>query len=310
MVVEQSHPTTMPPPTTGPVDLAVRQNTAFNLQLSGIEDLQRLARLFSASGLFGNSGNSERHIAECATKILAGAEAGFAPFASIAGVTVINGKPGFGANLLAQAIKRHPLYDYRVLEKTEKICRIKFLAGQEELGVEIFTLQMAQRAGLIKDGGMYSKYPEAMLFSRCLSAGMRTHCPDALGGVAAYTPEELGAQGQIDDNGAVTVSVIPEKTAPEPPDPKPPDPALVAQAQAAADRAGFTPEGLESWVEEISSAEAFSLAQLPAKWLQKLVASGISADVVASHNRTAAEALAETPTHWQQPVAQPEPQPA
>lgn len=89
--------------------------------------------------------------------------------------------------------------------------------------------------------------------------------------------------------------------------PKPPDPALVAQAQAAADRAGFTPEGLESWLEEISSGEASSLAQLKAAWLQKLATSGVSADVVARHN--AAAAPAEPPATWQQPAAQAQPQP-
>lgn len=92
-----------------------------------------------------------------------------------------------------------------------------------------------------------------------------------------------------------------------PPAPEPPVPALVAQAQAAANRSGFTPEGLESWLDEISSGEASSLAQLPAHWLQKLATSSISADVVARHNAAAA-APVEPPATWQQPVAQPEPQ--
>ena len=109
------------PPTAG--------STNLNLEVRSADDLQRLGRLFAASGLFGRSGDPNALMAECAIKILAGMEAGFGPFASAAGVSVINGKPGFGANLLAQAIKRHPLYDYRVLEKTDQVCRIKFLAG-------------------------------------------------------------------------------------------------------------------------------------------------------------------------------------
>ena len=91
--------------------------------------------------------------------------------------------------------------------------------------------------------------------------------------------------------------------------PQPPPPALVAQAQAAADRAGFTPEGLESWLDEISNGEASSLAQLPARWLQKLIDTGVHPDVVASHNRNAATPT-EPPATWQQPAAQPEPQPS
>jgi hypothetical protein len=47
-----------------------------------------------------------------------------------------------------------------------------------------------------------------MLFARCLTAGMRTHCPDALGGHTPYTPEELGAPGQIDESGMVVVEDV------------------------------------------------------------------------------------------------------
>ena len=90
--------------------------------------------------------------------------------------------------------------------------------------------------------------------------------------------------------------------------PPPPPPALVSQAQAAADRAGFTPDGLESWLQEISSGEASSLAQLPAAWLQRLIDRGIHPDVVADYNRLAAF-RAELPATWQQPAAQAQPQP-
>lgn len=88
---------------------------------------------------------------------------------------------------------------------------------------------------------------------------------------------------------------------------QPASPALVAQAQAAADGAGFTSEGLESWLEEISSGNASSLAQLPAEWLQKLISKGVHPDVVARHN--AAAAPAELPATWQQPAAQPQSEP-
>jgi hypothetical protein len=263
-----------------------------SLQIQSPDDLQRLARLFSASGLFGRAAGADRdaHMAECAIKILAGMEAGFGSFASIAGISVINGKPGFGANLLAQAIKRHPLYDYRVLEKTDQVCRIKFLAGKEELGIETFTIQMAERANLIGKGGPWKQYPEAMLFARCLSAGMRTHCPDALGGAPAYTPEELGAQGQIDENGVVVATVTEE-----------PRPAprmltttedLTAGALRACEARGLTPAGLVAMCQEISGGEAISLEQLQRNHLARLAKSGITQESAARWN-AAGEALTE-----------------
>ena len=284
--------------------MAAAPGASFSLQLSGIEDLQRLAKLFSASGLFGRSGNAEQHMAECAIKILAGAEAGFGPFASHSGVTVINGKPGFGANLLAQAIKRHPIYDYRVLEKTDQVCRIKFLAGREELGVETFTMEMAKRAGLVKTSGPWAQYPEAMLFARCLTAGMRTHCPDALGGMGAYTPEELGAAGQIDENGVVVATVTeelpphrtPQRTLSTPEE-------LAAGALRACQARGMTPDGILALCQELSNGEATTLLQLPANILARLAKSGVSPETAERCN-AAGEALTtaaddEPPAAWE-----------
>ena len=276
--------------TTNGNALALQQGARFSLQLSTIDDLQRLARLFSASGMFGrSSGNPDAHMAECATKILAGAEAGFAPFASIAGVVVINGRPGFGANLLAQAIKRHPLYDYRVLEKTDQVCRIRFLAGREELGIETFTMEMAKRAGLVKGSGPWAQYPEAMLFARCLTAGMRTHCPDALGGMGAYTPEELGAQGQIDENGVVVATIAEElpphrtqqRTLSTPEE-------LAAGARRACEARGMTPDGILALCQELSSGDATSLDALPPNILARLAKSGVTQETADRFNAAGA----------------------
>ena len=262
--------------------------TSLDLALRSPDDLQRLARLFAASGLFGRGANPDALMAECAIKILAGMEAGFGPFASAAGVSVTNGKPGFGANLLAQAIKRHPQYDYRVLEKTDQVCRIKFLMGREELGVETFTAEMAKRAGLLKDGGMYSKYPEAMLFARCLTAGMRTHCPDALGGMPAYTPEELGATGPIDENGAVVAVTVTEAPA------APTRDQLQAQATHRLKDAGLTGDGFQAMLLELGGEGTQALGQLSDQVLGKLARAGASAETVKRWNAAATAAHAES----------------
>jgi hypothetical protein len=263
--------------------LATTSSAGLSLQIQSPDDLQRLARLFSASGLFGRAAaDPNAHMAECAIKILAGMEAGFGSFASIAGVSVINGRPGFGANLLAQAIKRHPQYDYRVLEKTDQVCRIRFLSGKEELGVETFTMQMAERAGLVK-GGPWKQYPEAMLFARCLSAGMRTHCPDALGGAPAYTPEELGAQGQIDENGAVVVTVTEAAPAQRPAMLTSADD-LAAAALRACNSCGLTADGLAAFCLEVSHGETAVLSELPKNMLARLAKSGVSTETVVRCN--------------------------
>ena len=248
--------------------------SSLSLQVSSVDDLARLARVFAASGLFGRAGNQDTQIAECAIRLMAGMEAGFSPFASATGVHIINGRPAFSANLLAQAVRRHPDYDYRVLEKTAKICRIRFLSRGEVLGEELFTIDMAERAGLLKNP-TWRSYPEAMLFSRALTAGMRTHCPDALGGSPAYTPEELGG----DEVVPVTV------TEPAPPAPAlVPDAELLAKAYAACGDAGLSDDGLIALVDELSKGAAQTLEQMPLPILQRLAKGGVSPETVVRCN--------------------------
>ena len=264
-------------------------SSTLSLQVSSVDDLARLARVFAASGLFGRAGNQETQVAECAIRLMAGMEAGFSPFASATGVHIINGRPAFSANLLAQAVRRHPDYDYRVLEKNAKICRVRFLSRGEELGEETFTIEMAERAGLLKNP-TWRSYPEAMLFSRALTAGMRTHCPDALGGSPAYTPEELGG----DDVVPVTV------TEPAPPAPAlVPDAELLAKAYAACGDAGLSDDGLIALVDELSQGAAQTLDQLPVLTLQRLAKVGVSAETVVRCNGDATtEDPDDLPAAW------------
>jgi hypothetical protein len=265
--------------------------SSLSLQVSSVDDLARLARVFAASGLFGRAGNQDTQIAECAIRLMAGMEAGFSPFASATGVHIINGRPAFSANLLAQSVRRHPDYDYRVLEKTAKICRVRFLSRGEVLGEELFTIEMAERAGLLKNP-TWRSYPEAMLFSRALTAGMRTHCPDALGGSSAYTPEELGASDVV----AVTVTEpAPPAPAPAPPSPTP---ELINQAFVACGDAGLTGEGLDALVAELSQGEASQLDQLPVGILQRLASAGVSAETVVRCNGATTIIDDELPAAW------------
>lgn len=264
-------------------------SNTLSLRVQSVDDLARLARVFAASGLFGRAGNQETQVAECAIRLMAGMEAGFSPFASATGVHIINGRPAFSANLLAQAVRRHPDYDYRVVEKTAQLCRIRFLSRGELLGEELFTIEMAERAGLLKNP-TWRSYPEAMLFSRALTAGMRTHCPDALGGHPAYTPEELGG----DDVVPVTV------TEPAPPASAPasPSPELINQAFVACGDAGLTGEGLDALINELSQGEAHSLDQLPVGVLQRLAGAGVSAETVVRCNGATTVLDDDLPAAW------------
>lgn len=149
-----------------------------------------IAARFKESGLFPDL-KSE---AQAYVKVIAGQELGIGPMAAVAGLNVIQGKVTMSANLLATMVKRHPAYDYRVTDHTDKGCRIVFIQNGEEIGESTFTLEDAQRAGL--RGQNWQKYPKAMLFARALTQGVRWYCPDVTSGSTAYVSEEIGGEGE------------------------------------------------------------------------------------------------------------------
>jgi hypothetical protein len=268
-------------------------NTSLTLAVRNVSDLHALARIFAQSGMFGAV--NDQTIAKCSIQLLAGMEAGFTPFASITGIYVVNGRPGFSAQLLAQSIKRHPRYDYRVRDKTAEQCRIEFFQDGQSCGVETFTLEMANRAGLISGRGPWKQYPEAMLFARCLTAGMRTHCPDALGGHTPYTPEELGAQN-VDADGMVTVTDVTPTAAPKPMDRD----TMQRQALHNLTDAGLSTEAIPVMLRELGGESCTALGMLPDQYLKVLAERGAKAEKITAWNDAAAEQAEsdELPLVW------------
>jgi hypothetical protein len=165
------------------------------VQLQSIDDVARVSDMFAKSGFFTDA----REAAQCGVKIMAGAAWGIDPFTAMVGIHIISNKPSVSAGLMAAAVKGHPKYDYRVRERTAEACRIEFFEGSESLGVSEYTMDMAARAGL-NGSATWKKFPEAMLFARAMSSGVRAFTPDVFQ-ASVYTPEELGAS--VDGEGNV-----------------------------------------------------------------------------------------------------------
>lgn len=167
--------------------------TALATTVSSLADLRNIAQMLAASNYFDAKGNSEQAIAQIATKILAGQELGYGPFASVQGIHVIQGKPAMSANLMAAAVKSSARYDYRVRQMDDSAVNIEFferIGGKlESLGISTFTIEDAKKAGTQN----LQKFARNMLFARAMSNGVRWYCPDVFSGNAMYTPEELGA---------------------------------------------------------------------------------------------------------------------
>jgi hypothetical protein len=147
-------------------------------------DPMTVAKVFRASGMFPDI---QSEAAACA-KIIIGRGLGLSDYDAMSGLHIIKGKAVLAANLMAAAIKRAGKYDYRSVVNEEE-ARVEFRqrkdeGGWETIGITSFTLEDAKRAGL--GGDNWRKYPKAMLFARCISAGYKQHCPDALGAAPVY----------------------------------------------------------------------------------------------------------------------------
>lgn len=184
------------------------ESVAGGLQIRTIDDLSRISKMLSASGFFSDA----KDAAQCGVKVLAGLEMGFGAFASMTGIHIIKGKPTIGANLMSAAVKRHPNYNYRVLENSESVCRIEFFekwdGKMQSIGTSEFTIADAKKAGTQN----LDKYARNMLFARAMSNGVKWFCPDVFD-APVYTPEELGAavdgEGNYIEGTAITVSANP-----------------------------------------------------------------------------------------------------
>lgn len=165
-----------------------------------LADARAVAETLALSNYFDAKGNNPVALAQIATKILAGREMGYGPFASVNGIHIIQGRPSVSANLMAAAVKASGRYDYRVRQMTADVCEIEFFERvgdkRESLGVSSFTKQDAAAA---KTQNM-DKFARNMLFARAMSNGVKWFVPDVFNGNAVYVPEELGATVDGDGN--------------------------------------------------------------------------------------------------------------
>jgi hypothetical protein len=150
-----------------------------------------LGALVASSAYFGDA----REAAQAAVKIMAGAELGLGPIASMRGIDIIKGEVTLSAGAVAALVRRSGVYDYAIKRWDDSGCSIVFHRhGQVLMPVSEFGPEDARRAGLT--GENYRKYPRNMYFARAMTNGARMHCPDIFVG-SVYTADELGAPVEV-----------------------------------------------------------------------------------------------------------------
>ena len=180
-------------------DLAVRY------PLPVAADLERLGALVASSAYFSDA----QKAAQAAVKIMAGAELGIGPIASMRGIDIIKGEVSLAAGMVAALVRKSGSYDYSIQRWDSEACEIVFYRHGKALNpVSSFTMSDARTAGL--GGSNYQKFPRNMLFARAMTNGARIHCPDVFVG-SVYTADELGSEVVLD---AVEAPVVGEDGSP------------------------------------------------------------------------------------------------
>ncbi len=190
-------------------------DTAIVLRKPDLDNLALVGEMIEASGLFPDI----KSRAAAAVKVLAGRELGLSPIESMRSLHVMDGKVELSADLLAQRVKSHPRYDYRVQAITADRCELEFWEKSDEddewvdIGHSIFTIDDAKNAGLrfvTKDGNPtpWTSFPRNMLFARAMSNGVAWFCPDVVGA-------RVYVEGEVMESEEADAYFNPEATAEE-----------------------------------------------------------------------------------------------
>lgn len=156
-----------------------------------LHEAYAMADVLFKSGLFPDLATANQGL----VKILAGAEFGMSPMASLSGFHIVKSRIMAHYSVIAWRVKQVG-FDYKVIEHTADNCVIEFFGAEGDLvGESVFGLNDALAAGVgpdSKDGarGMLKKFPATMLFARAMSQGARMFCPEAFNGMVVYSLEE------------------------------------------------------------------------------------------------------------------------
>lgn len=146
-----------------------------------VSDLERMARAFAASKLFGVQ-NSDQALALC---LVAQAE-GRHPASAAQDYHIISGRPAKKADaMLRDFLASGGKVEWHTLSDEKADATFSHPAGG---AARIdWTMDRAKAAGI--NNPMWKKYPRQMLRARVVSEGVRTVCPGATSGM--YVPEEV-----------------------------------------------------------------------------------------------------------------------
>jgi hypothetical protein len=166
-----------------------------------LNQIQKLSAVLTQSGFLPSSIKTWQ---QAAAIMIKGRELGVPPMQAFAQISVINGKPALGAELMLSRIyARYPQAHIQIIKREADGCHIRARRSDKLSYADFkFELEDAKRAGLLgKDS--WQKYPKSMYYWRAVGDMARSLWPECLAG-CSHTPEELGAD--VNEDGEIIIA--------------------------------------------------------------------------------------------------------
>lgn len=169
------------------------------------QTLTQMASVFIKSGLLPKSITTP----EAALLIMwQGRELGIQPLQALGTINVISGKPTISPQLMLALIERSGQAEDIKVEVTDEVATVTMKRRGRTAHVEVFSYLDAKALGLANKDN-WQKQRRTMMKWRAIAACARVVYPDIILGL--YTPEEMGADVSVSDDGEMTVvSVTPD----------------------------------------------------------------------------------------------------
>jgi hypothetical protein len=216
-----------------------------------LKELEQTAKVLFASGLLPKEIQKWE---QAATIIQAGAELGLPPMRALRSLNVVRGKITESADsLLARFKNDGGRATFTLLDDREAVLHLTHPNGDKH--IQRFNMADAKRAGV--EGAMYNKYPQAMLRSRAITAGLKSVGWSDAAGVYDDDTEAAEVAGPLPAISEAMKAELDEKL-PAFEDVAKPDAAPVAlidakgiaSLMASCDEAGTTGEMFKAWLAE------------------------------------------------------------
>jgi hypothetical protein len=173
--------------------------------LTTVEAVKELSRLAVQSGM-----SKAKHPADAFFIAMYGMELGIPPMTAMRTIySVKGGAPTCSGEAMLSLLRRSGKVRITlpnpVEVKDSATVTIERIDTGEK-GSFTFTMDMARKAGLVRDGSPWTTYPHMMLIWRAVSMGAKLLASDIIGGL--YTVEEIYTETQVDENGEPIGDII------------------------------------------------------------------------------------------------------